>query len=129
MKDGFLKQLLNRRQLLVGTGASLLLAGCGIKSSGKIASPSPSIVQAKDNRSRVQLLPGWEVQQDLNDGAEIQIGDRERQVFLIVLTELKKDFADDVTYLDHARMTLSTFQNSLENVKKAGVPASLVING
>ena len=86
-------------------------------------------MQATDGRSRITLPTGWDVQENLNDKAELQVGDRKRQAFLIVLTEVKQDFAPDVTYRDHARMTLATLQGRVEAVKQLGEVADLRING
>lgn len=126
-----MKLLLDRRQFIFASAATsgLLLASCNVQPGGKPAAPAAISQLATDGRSRLTLPVGWQVRDDLHEKAELQAADRQEQAFLIVLTELKADFAEDVTYRDHARMTLDILQKGAESFTIASGPTNLTING
>jgi len=103
---------LHRRRFLATVGVSLVAAGCNRRSDDARtgARPAgPAIVKATDGRSQMKLPEGWTVVKDLNEHADLQVGDERRDVFAVVLTEPKEDFAADFTYRDFARKRLEAF--------------------
>lgn len=66
-----------------------LVALLACKRSG---SGSEQEIEASDHRSRIRIPAHWSSQTGLNDVADLQVGNRLRQEFLIVLTEPKEDF-------------------------------------
>lgn len=60
-----------------------------------------SVITAVDGQSRVTVPGGWREMDDLHDEAELQVGSRVQNQYLIVLTEDKADLAMDLeTYAD-----------------------------
>jgi len=72
---------------------------------------------------------GWSKQTDLHDDAELQAANRRKDVYLIVLTESKQDFATGTTFQDHAKLTLGSLQTNLSDAEVVRGPAEITING
>lgn len=87
--------MLTRRALLCSLVLATLLA---CKRSG-----SDVEVEATDHRSKMRVPSSWSAQSDLNEKADLQLGNRLKQEYLIVLTEAKEDFAsmDAERLLEH----------------------------
>jgi len=79
-------------------------------------------IEATDHRSRMRVPGSWSEQKDLNDKADLQVGNRASSEFLIVLTEPKVDFAsmDAPRYLEHH---LSKLETALSGARR--VPTTL----
>jgi hypothetical protein len=126
---------LHRRRFLATVGVSLFAAGCNRRSDNAPNAPTgarpagPAIVKATDGRSQMKLPEGWTVVKDLNEHADLQAGDERREVFAVVLTEPKEDFAADFTYRDFARKRLETFQAALEDVGNKKGPTDVTVSG
>ncbi len=107
--------------------AVILLSCAGLKRSSRSAFPTAAI--SRDGKCRVELPDGWGPLEDLHDDADLQVGNRKRETYLIVLSEPRSSFADDVTCQDHARMTLKTLRSNLERAKVVKGPTELTIKG
>jgi hypothetical protein len=106
--------------------AALLVAataGCGA-----IGNASPRAITSSDGLSRIVMPPGWKVRTDLNEEADIQVGDLRNNVFLIVLSEKKIDF-EEIDYHQHSQLTRRGFMENLDNGRVVAGPTRLTING
>ncbi|MBM3156433.1 MAG: hypothetical protein FJ004_04020 [Chloroflexi bacterium] len=66
---------------------------------------------------------------DLNDEADIQVANTKKEAYVIVLSEFKMDFSDDITVEVHSDITRQILLDSLENVIISDEPVELQING
>jgi hypothetical protein len=120
--------VLDRRVALVCAAVLVVLAGCGrIRWPGSSSTPTP--VTAKDGSCRVVVPAGWSAATGLHDQADLQVADKRRDAYLVVLTEPKENFGKDVTFRDHSRMTLTAFQKTLTELKTISGPTEMQING
>lgn len=103
--------------LIVGVGVLSLL--------GKRV--EPTVVTATDGQSQLTVPTGWKVQEDLNEQAEIQVGNLLQEQYMVVLTENKSDF-DDVNLEQYADGTLGAVLEMVET-DEYPTPRSLTING
>lgn len=92
-------------------------------------SGSERVVRSTDDRLQISVPADWTAQ-DLNEAAEIQVGNEEENAFLIVLIELKEDLFG--WNLDrHSHVTLGTLLAGVDlpkisgpkPIKVAGFPA------
>jgi hypothetical protein len=88
----------------------------------------PKVVTASDGQSRMTVPGNWREMPDLNDEAEIELGNLLNEQYAIVLTENRADFTDDV---DLARFTEVVTQNLRNSLLGATVsePRPLTIQG
>jgi hypothetical protein len=91
--------------------------------------PEGRIVKSADGRSQVRLPAGWSIKTDLNDRADLRVGNAQQDAYLIVLSDPKVDFADKITYRDHARMRLDRLVKAIDGAKVARGPTELVVGG
>ncbi len=108
---------LTRRTLVLWLLLGALLA---CKRSG---SSSEIEIEATDHRSRIHIPKSWSSQTDLNDKADLQVGNRLEAEFLIVLTEPKEDFAsmDVARLLDHH---VTRLESALSSPSRAPLPTT-----
>jgi len=89
----------------------------------------PTVVVASDQQSQLTVPAGWVVDADLHDEAEIEVADLKHGAFLLVLTEAKSDYADDLDYRDHSRLTLESILEDSDDGEPIAGPTDLTING
>jgi hypothetical protein len=83
-------------------------------------------ILASDEQTQITVPGNWEVL-ELNDAAEIEVGNETDEAYLIVLNELKDDLAG--WNLDkHSRVTLGKLLSSLSDPTVTG-PKSVTVNG
>jgi tetrahydromethanopterin S-methyltransferase subunit B len=105
---------LTRRTLFIWLLVGALLA-CKLPRSGSSADVE---VEGTDHHSRMRIPSSWSTQSDLNAEADLQVGNRLGQEFMIVLTEAKEDFAS----MDVARLLethVSRLETALSSPKRA----------
>lgn len=74
-------------------------------------------------------IPGdWKVENDLNEGADIQVGNSNKGEYLIVITDSKLDF-DNITIEKHSELTRDHLMGNAKNCEVVGPAKNLVING
>lgn len=89
----------------------------------------PTVVVASDQQSQLTVPAGWVIDADLHDDAEIEVADLKGGAFLLVLTEAKSDYADDLDYRDHSRLTLESILEDSDDGEPIAGPVDLTING
>lgn len=94
------------------------------------AKANPVVVNATDGRSRVCLPDGWSVRPDMNNAlAGIKVGDPVREAYLLVISEPKADFADNMTYRGHSDLTRGLLMKNIQQPTIVAGPTELTING
>jgi uncharacterized protein YceK len=118
----------------------LMVGFSGCSTITKVLSEGKKIVNEKkaeekktiisdDGKIQVTTPASWKKATDLNDKAELQIeGGDSGAMYLIVLAESKKEFADDIKSSDHYDLVLKNLEGSLENFKEEELK-NIVING
>jgi hypothetical protein len=74
-------------------------------------------------------VPGnWREMTDLNDQAEIQVGDLFREQYAIVLTESREDFSDEVNLARFSELVSMNVRNGLADATMSA-PRTLTVQG
>lgn len=79
--------------------------------SAAFAQDGTKVIVASDDRSRISVPSSWETM-DLNDSAEIEVGNEQEEAYLIVLNELKDDLYG-WNLEKHSRVTLGNLLSGL----------------
>jgi len=102
-----------------------LLALCAVIPAAMAQAPD-KVVVASDKRSQITVPASWDTLQ-LNEAAEIQVGNETDEAYLIVLTEIKEDLAG-WNLEKHSRVTLGKLLSSLSFPAVTG-PKPMTIDG
>lgn len=105
-----------------------VILAAGVIGCGAIGNTSPRSVTSADGLSRIMTPPGWKVRHDLNEEADIQLGDLRHNAYLIVLSEKKVDF-DNIDYHQHSKLTRTGFMEQLDNARVTAGPTEITVNG
>ncbi|MBN2099742.1 MAG: hypothetical protein JW753_09115 [Dehalococcoidia bacterium] len=92
-------------------------------------STGPSTVTSANGLCQMEIPKGWSEHSDLNDEADIQVANTKEEMYIIVLSEYKEDFADDFTVNDHSELTLEYLLDSVEDVEIRSGPTEIQVNG
>ena len=63
-------------------------------------------VKFLDDSFSVEMPASWSIRKDLNDAADLQMGNLFKEAYTIILSEHKSDF-DEITLEDHSDLTRS----------------------
>ncbi len=109
--------------MLTQASACALLDRMGGKGGG-----SPSVLTSPDGRFQLTVPADWQKETQLNEQASIQASNRGRETYVILLTESKSDFADEMTL---ERFTSATRGNMMAGVSSAqsAEPTPTTISG
>ena len=117
MSEGMMKL---RSASLVVVAIALLITSCG-----------------NDQKETVSFLDGqfvalkpatWSLMSNLNEEADLQMGNASKKAYGVVLSEAKVDFAGEMTLSKFSDVTRAPLKNSLQNYSEEG-PENLVLNG
>jgi hypothetical protein len=106
-----------------------LLCLLGTSACVNSGSTGPSTVTSANGLCQLEIPKGWSERSDLNDEADIQVANTKEEMYVIVLSEYKEDFADDFTINDHSDLTLEYFLESIEDVEVQSGPVVTQVNG
>jgi len=87
----------------------------------------PKKVEFLDQSFAVEMPASWSLRSDLNDVADLQMGNPFKEAYAIVISENKMDF-DEMTLQDHSDLTRSMIGNNLKNYHESD-PEVLEIGG
>src|SRR5262249_49332547 len=87
-----------------------------------------TIIKSNDGSIQMRIPAGWSLATDLNAQAELQARSPKRDVSLVVLTELKIDLREGMTYPEHSELTLNKFLKKFGEGRIVRGPTDLVIN-
>lgn len=106
--------------------ALLVCAVAGCKQLQSLA--RPTILKSPDGKFQLTVPAGWRENSSLNEQAEIKAANPLQEMYVIVLTEAKTDFTDDMT-LD--QFTTITRESMTSNVTSPELspPLPVTING
>ncbi len=91
-------------------------------------SAEPETVQFFDGQFQATKPASWSMQSNLNDEADLQMGNRLKDVYCTVLTEAKMDFADELSVTAFSDLTRTLLTESLSDLTETG-PTMLEFSG
>lgn len=118
---------------------SLTLIACGDSKQSKQDNAQVSKAEDKTSNKYGKMIPfyedqfsilkpkKWRIMDDLNDDADIQMGNLRNEAYAIVLTESKIDF-DDANLQEYSDFTRDFLSKSLKKHEENG-PQNFTING
>ena len=74
----------------------------------------PKKVEFLDQSFSVIMPSSWSVRSDLNDVADLQMGNPLKEAYTIIISENKMDF-DDISMEEHSEITRSMIKQGLKN--------------
>lgn len=116
-----------RQKRFAAALAALILIAVVSQGCGKVGNTTPRTIKSDDGLSQIVIPPGWKVRSDLNEEADIQVGDLRNNGYLIVLSESKIDF-EGIEYQEHSRLTREGFMETMEKGKITSGPSEIEIN-
>ncbi len=98
-----------------------ILMGLTACNQGMVKSQAQPIpVTFLDGMFSVSLPAGWSLMTDLNNDADLQIGNDQKGGYCIILSENMMDF-DNITLQQHSDITRSALRENLENYNESEV--------
>jgi hypothetical protein len=113
---------------------TLAFSGCGtlvneIKNkTGNRGASADKVIKSNDNKSQITVGGDWQEDKELNAEANIQASNRQKEKYIIVISEPKEDFSVDMKIEDFANIVRDGIIQSGENVN-ATEPVDMTING
>ncbi len=89
-------------------------------------SNEPKKIEFLNNKFAISIPASWSTLNDLNEMAEIQVGNLFKEAYTIILSENKMDFSDMTLQL-HSDITRSLIQEGLENYQQSA-PEQIKVN-
>ena len=91
--------------------------------SGLIAcdllSNKPKKIEFLDKSFSVMMSASWSIRSDLNDTADLQMGNSFKEVYVIIISDNKMDF-DKTSLGGHSNITRPFIKESLKNYHESG---------
>lgn len=78
----------------------------------------PKKVEFLDQSFAVTMPASWSLRSDLNEVADLQMGNPFKEAYTIIISENKMDF-DDITLAEHSDITRSMIRQGLENYRES----------
>lgn len=86
----------------------------------------PKVVKSPDGRFQLTVPGTWRQDQELHEEAEIEVSNRLNETYVVVLTESKEDFADDVDLATFASMSRQHLTSNIQQPEATEpVPAAV----
>jgi hypothetical protein len=101
-----------------------VVAGC--RQLSKIG--NPTVLKSRDGKFQLTVPAGCRENTKLNDQAEIRAANLVDEVYVIVLTEAKTDFAGDMNLDEFTRITRDSLSTNLKEVVATN-PVPVTISG
>jgi hypothetical protein len=99
---------------------ALVLSACSL-------GPAETVV-FYEGRFQATKPASWAMLDELNDAADLQMGNQLKEAYCLILTESKQDFAEDMTLAAFSTRTRSDLIDSLTDVQSSG-PQQISSNG
>lgn len=111
----------------------LLFVGLGCSAINQIKkkveeSTKPKVLQCTGGKCQLTVPGSWNVETDLNDGANFQAGNRLKEQYAIVISESKTDFTGEVTLDDYVDIISKDISTRISDAKISDTK-TLTING
>ena len=109
---------------------SLIKPKISLPPQGKVITSSPQgkVITSQDGTTQVVVPESWSIQQDLNDIADLQVADIAEENYLIVISEPKSDFDNNVSVEQYSEMTRKFILESVQG-GHLSEPVNFTING
>ena len=82
-------------------------------------SKKPQRIEFLDNSFAVMKPVSWSLRDDLNDVADLQMGNLLKEAYAIIISESKMDF-EDLSLQGHSDITRSMLREGLDNYNESG---------
>ena len=87
------------------------------------------VVKSKDGTTKIEMPGNWKVAKSINAEADIQVSDVLENTAVIVLSESKEDFTDDVDLQEFSNRTRSILKEGWDEYAEVEGPTELQIGG
>ena len=114
------------KKICVFVVLGLLFQGAGCALADQKTGPG-TVLMDPDKTIQVSIPSGWKEDRDLHDTAELQASNRNKELYVIVLSESKEDF-QDMTLEKHSEITRGTLVKSLTE-PQTSAPTTITVNG
>jgi hypothetical protein len=101
-----------------------VVAGC--KQLQSLA--SPTVLKSPDGKFELTVPGGWKANASLNDKADIKAANPLEEMYVIVITEPKSDFTNEMTLDEFTNMTRDSIIGNVGSAD-ATQPRSVTVNG
>lgn len=112
-------KVIHRLYAFLGFGLIMFaLSGCGLASfvkEVKEKSGKPTIVKSNDGQYELTIPGGWKKETKLHDEANIQASRAFEELYVVVISENKKDFADGTTLNDYTQIVREGMLGRIES--------------
>ena len=89
---------------------------------------SPTVLKSSDGKFQLTVPGGWHENASLNDKAQIKGANPLEEMYVIVLTEAKSDFTNEMTLDEFTRITRDSIVSNVSS-NDATQPRPVLING
>ena len=111
-----MKSVISRKIVLCVSLLMLMPACALLDRAGGRGSGTPSVLTSPDGRFQLTVPGDWRKETELNQQATIQASNRVRETYVVLLSESKGDFTDEMTL---ERFTKATRDNMMAGVRSA----------
>lgn len=113
--------------------ALLLAAGLACNVAQKVKqgveqAGQPKVVRSADGRFQLTVPGSWREDPELHEEAEIEVSNRLSEMYVVVLTESREDFADNVDLAEFASMSRGQLTSNIQE-PEATEPVSASVGG
>ena len=88
----------------------------------------PTVLKSADGKFQITVPAGWRENAGLQSTANIKAGNPLQEMYVLVVTEPKTDFADDVTLEQFTELTLKSISKNVASAESSP-PIPVTING
>lgn len=90
---------------------------------------SDTKTQFLDGKFEILQPEGWELMENLNDVASLQMADASKEAYMVIISEPMSDFDSGYTVQKHSEVTRNTFIGNILDGKLVSGPRNIKING
>lgn len=108
---------------------SLGLGACDKLADGLAGDDKIEVVKSKDGQTKIEMPGNWKVSKNINDEADIQVADVLENTAVIVLSESKDDFTDDVDLQEFSKRTRAILEEGWDEYAVVDGPKDVDVGG
>ena len=79
----------------------------------------PTVIKSADGKFQITVPAGWRENAGLKSNASIKAGDLRQEMYVLVMTQPKDDFADDVTLDKFTELTLKSISKNVGSAESS----------
>ena len=108
---------------------AIVLLFCAVVGCKQLQSLArPTVLKSPDGKFQLTVPAGWSENLTLNEQAEIKAANPLQEMYVIVLTEAKTDFTDEMTLDEYTKITFDSMTSNL-TTPESSPPLPVTING